>query len=54
MTWVDGKELDDMLGYAESVLGKGRVMEYECHDWDGRAQGKACLRVSDWRLELSG
>ena len=32
----------------ESVLGKGCVMEYECDDWNGRAQGKACLRVEDW------
>ena len=48
MTWVDGKEHDDILAYAESVLGKGCVMEYECYDWNGRAQGKACLRVEDW------
>ena len=48
MSWVDAKEHDDILSYAESVLGKGMVMEYECHDWNGRAQGKACLRVEDW------
>ena len=48
MSWVDAKGHDDILSYAESVLGKGFVMEYECHDWDGRAQGKACLRFEDW------
>ena len=35
-----GKDHDDILAYAESVLGKGCVMEYECYDWNGRAQGK--------------
>lgn len=48
MSWVDAKGHDDILSYAESVLGKGFVMEYECHDWDGRAQGKACLRFDHW------
>lgn len=46
--WVNAKDHDDILSYAESILGKGYVMEYECHDWNGRAQGKACLRVEDW------
>ena len=26
MTWVNGKDHDDVLAYAESVLGKGCVM----------------------------
>ena len=45
MTWVDGKDHDDILAYAESVLGKGCVMEYECYDWNGRAQGKAVCEL---------
>ncbi|CAK9000725.1 Uncharacterized protein SCF082_LOCUS6623 [Durusdinium trenchii] len=48
LTWVEAKSHDDVWAYAEATLGKGGVMEYECYDWNGGAQGKACLRVEGW------
>ena len=47
-TWVDAKSHEDVWAYAEATLRKGCVLEYECYDWDGRAQEKACLRVESW------
>ena len=55
MSWVDAKGHDDILSYAESVLGKGFVMEYECHDWPSSGESMPPIGVrlvEDFWLEI--
>lgn len=52
LTWIDAGHHEDPWAYAESVLSKGRVLEYECFDWNGAYEDWKVMAWSIWRLEM--
>ena len=53
--WVDAKaHPGDVLAHARAVMSKDGIMEYECMDDRGRAQGTALVRLLDWEDHAQG
>ena len=49
LAWVDAAtHPGNVLDYARRVMNRDGIMEYECYDARGRAQGKAIIRLLDW------
>ena len=53
--WVDAKaHPSDVLAHARAVMSRDDIMEYECMDDRGRAQGTALVRLLDWEDHAQG